>query len=151
MISIKTTKEIEIMRKAGKILAEVLFAVIDQVKPGISEIELDKMAEKLIKEKGGQPGFKKVPGYRHTLCVATNEVVVHGIPTKRILHEGDIIGLDCGVFLEGFHTDMAETVRVKNKELRIKNKELTNEEIVNILLKNRNIKTAHLSFYIFLF
>src|SRR5258706_3250569 len=115
MIPIKTQKEIDIMRKAGKILAEVLYNVIDHVKPGVSEIELDELAEKLILEMGGKPGFKKVPGYRHTLCVATNEVVVHGIPTKRILHEGDIIGLDCGVFLEGFHTDMAETVRVTAK------------------------------------
>jgi len=112
MIPIKSKKEIAIMERAGKILAEVLLATIDQIKPGISEIELDEFAEKLILQKGGEPGFKKVPGYKHTLCIATNDVVVHGIPTKNILQEGDIIGLDCGVFLEGFHTDMAETVSV---------------------------------------
>src|SRR5579859_4425592 len=116
MIPIKTQKQIAIMRQAGKMLAEVLFEVIDAVVPGITEIELDMLAEKRIKEKGGQPGFKKVPGYKHTVCVATNDVVVHGIPTKRKLQEGDIIGIDCGVFLDGFHTDMAETTYVGNKD-----------------------------------
>src|SRR5574337_827899 len=108
MIPIKKQHEIVIMKKAGKILAEVLYTVLNHVKPGVSEIELDQLAEKLIRKKGGTPGFQKVPGYKHTICVATNDVVVHGIPTKRVLLEGDIIGIDCGVFLDGFHTDMAE-------------------------------------------
>ncbi len=112
MIPIKSQKEVAIMKTAGKILAEVLFAVLDQAKPGITELELDSLAEKLIIEKGGEPGFKKVPGYKHTICVATNDIVVHGIPTQRKLKTGDIIGIDCGVFLHGFHTDMAETVYV---------------------------------------
>ncbi len=115
MIPIKKPNEIAIMEKAGKILAEVLYAVCDYAKPGVSELELDKMAEELIVKKGGQPGFKRVEGYHHTLCVATNNVVVHGIPGNYKLKEGDIIGLDCGVFLEGFHTDMAETVYVGDK------------------------------------
>lgn len=116
MIPIKKPKEIEIMKKAGKMLAEVLYEVVSHAKPGVTELELDQLAEKLIIQKGGEPGFKKVEGYRHTICVATNEVVVHGIPGKYVLKDGDIIGIDCGVFLDGFHTDMAETVLVGKKK-----------------------------------
>lgn len=103
------------MTQAGKILGEVLGEVLGSVRSGVMEIELDKLAEELIIKKGGKPGFKKVPGYNHTICVSTNNIVVHGIPGKRILKDGDIIGIDCGVYLEGFHTDMAETVRVGGK------------------------------------
>lgn len=113
MINIKTKEEIEIMKKGGKILAEVLFEVLDSAKPGVSEIELDKLAEELILKKGGEPGFKKVSGYNHTICMATNDVVVHGLPTAYKLKEGDVIGIDCGVFYKGFHTDMSESLRVK--------------------------------------
>jgi methionyl aminopeptidase len=116
MISIKKPNEIAIMEKAGKILADVLFEVLEYAKPGVTEQELDSLAEELTLKKGGEPGFKKVPGYHHAICVATNDVVVHGIPTNYKLKEGDIIGIDYGVFLEGFHTDMAETVYVGNKE-----------------------------------
>lgn len=112
MIDDKTRKKIEIMREAGKILGEVLQQVLKTVKPGITEVELDKLAERLILEKGGESGFKKVEGYAHTICVSTNDVVVHGIPKERVLNEGDIIGIDCGVYLNGYHTDMAETIVV---------------------------------------
>ena len=84
--------------------------------PGISEIELDSLAEKLIVGRGAKPGFKLVPGYRHTICISANDVVVHGIPTSRTLEAGDIVGIDCGVYLEGYHTDMAETIRVSNQK-----------------------------------
>jgi len=112
MIKIKTKEEVEIMMVAGHILAETLFEVLKHVKPGVSEIELDKLADKLIVEKGGEPGFKKVKGYHHATCISTNDVVVHGIPSDYRLKEGDIIGIDCGVYYKGFHTDMSETVRV---------------------------------------
>ena len=121
MIDDKTRKKIEVMRRAGVMLGEVLQEVLTAVKPGISEIELDRLAESLILEKGGEPGFKKVEGYQHTICVSTNNVVVHGIPKDRILEDGDIIGIDCGVYLEGYHTDMAETVVVgKNTDEALK-------------------------------
>lgn len=100
------------MRKGGKILAETLFEVVQHARPGVTELELDALAEKLIREQGGEPGFKRVPGYHHATCVSTNDVVVHGIPTNYALKEGDIIGIDCGVYLDGFHTDMSETVIV---------------------------------------
>ena len=114
MIDDKTRKKIQTMRIAGIMLGEVLHEVLLAAKPGVTEIELDRLAERLILEKGGESGFKKVEGYLHTICVSTNDVVVHGIPKEKVLNEGDIIGIDCGVFLDGFHTDMAETVIVGN-------------------------------------
>src|SRR3990167_7300010 len=109
------------MKTGGKILADVLFEVLKNIKIGVSEIELDQLAEKLILEKGGEPGFKKVDGYRHTICISTNDVVVHGIPTNYKLKEGDVVGIDCGVYYKGFNTDAAQTVRVQNSESRIQN------------------------------
>lgn len=130
MIYIKKPEEIKIMRKSGKILGEVLAQVVSFVRPGVTELELDSLAEKLILKKGGRPGFKLVPGYKHTICVSVNEVVVHGIPTNRVLKQGDIIGIDCGVYFEGFHTDMAETIRVKNSEFGTQS---SDKEIDNFL------------------
>ena len=107
--------KIEKMRRAGSILGEVLSEVVKQVSPGMTELDVDKLAEELILKKGGFPGFKKVPGYKHAICISVNDVVVHGIPTKRIFKAGDIVGVDCGVFLGGYHTDMAETIVVGGK------------------------------------
>lgn len=122
MINIKTPQDLKIMATGGKILANVLAEVLRHAKPGVSELELDQLAEKLILEKGGEPGFKKVKGYEHTICISTNDVVVHGIPTDYKLKEGDVVGIDCGVFYKGFHTDAAHTVRIQNS--KIKNQKL---------------------------
>ncbi|MCL5746735.1 MAG: type I methionyl aminopeptidase [Patescibacteria group bacterium] len=120
MIKIKNEEQIKIMSISGHILAESLFEVVKHVKPGATEIELDELAEKLILEKGGEPGFKKVPGYHNTICISTNDVVVHGVPTNYKLKEGDVVGIDCGVFYKGFHSDMSETVRVKPQTSNLK-------------------------------
>lgn len=118
--NIKTAEQIEIMSRAGKMLGQVLFETVQQVKPGITEIALDSFADKRITELGGYPGFKKVEGYSNAICVATNDVVVHGIPKERVLKDGDIIAIDAGVYLEGYHSDMAETVVVgKAKDKKI--------------------------------
>lgn len=114
MIDIKTPEQVKIMQRAGNILSDVLMTVLRHVKPGITELELDQMAEKLIRERGGEPGFMRVDGYRHTTCMSTNDVIVHGIPSNYELKEGDVIGIDCGVYLEGFHSDMSESVRIKD-------------------------------------
>lgn len=117
---IKTAEEIKIMSEAGRLLGIVLEETLHQIKPGITELELDAFADKRIHELGGFPGFKKVDGYKHAICVATNDVVVHGIPKSRVLKDGDIIAIDAGVYLDGFHSDMAETVIVgksANKEI----------------------------------
>jgi len=118
-IIIKTKEEIEIIREGGKRLATVLYKVKDIVKPGISTWELDKYAEKLIKDMGDYPAFLnyKPEGadmpYPASLCVSVNEEVVHGIPKKdKILKEGDIISLDLGLKHKNLFTDMAITVPV---------------------------------------
>jgi len=115
MISIKTEKEIKAMAEGGKILANVLSQILKAIEPGVSERELDSLAEKLIVSSGGYPGFKKVRGYRNAICVSTNDVVVHGIPSDYKIKEGDVVGIDCGVFYKGLHTDMSETIRVSAK------------------------------------
>lgn len=116
MIDIKNPNELKKMADGGKILGVVLNLIIKNIRPGVSEIELDILAEKEIIKRGGEPGFKKVEGYNYTICVSTNDAVVHGIPTNYKLKKGDVIGIDCGVYYEGFHTDMAETVKVGNTE-----------------------------------
>jgi methionyl aminopeptidase len=116
MIDIKTPEQIKSMQEGGHILAEVLFEILRHVKPGVTELEIDQLAEKLIRERGGEPGFMRVPGYKHTTCMSTNDVVVHGIPGGYRFKEGDVVGVDCGVYYEGFHTDMSESVRIRNGE-----------------------------------
>ena len=108
----KTKKKIETMKRAGLILGQVMDEIVDFVKEGVTELDVDNLAERRILELGGEPGFKKVDGYKHTICASTNDVVVHGIPKERKLVNGDVFGFDCGVYLEGYHTDMAETVIV---------------------------------------
>lgn len=125
MINIKSDEEVEIMRTGGRMLASVLREVMDAIKSGVTELELDTLAERLIREKGGEPGFKKVKGYHHTICMSTNDAVVHGIPGSYKFKGGDVVGVDCGVYYKGFHTDMAETRRVStdNKKLITSNKD----------------------------
>ncbi|OGH13967.1 MAG: type I methionyl aminopeptidase [Candidatus Levybacteria bacterium RIFCSPHIGHO2_01_FULL_37_33] len=126
MIDIKTPDEIKIMREGGKILASVLSELLKNIKPGISELDIDRLAEKLIIENGAEPGFKKVKGYLHSICVSTNDVVVHGVPTHYKFKAGDVAGIDCGVFYKGFHTDAAETLRVStinNQQLTVNKKD----------------------------
>lgn len=112
MITIKNAKEIEIMAEAGKILAEVLEKIAKLAKPGITTLELNNIAEKLILEKGAKPAFKGYEGFPYALCASINEEIVHGLPSKRVLKEGDVAGLDLGVLYKGYNSDMAITVAV---------------------------------------
>lgn len=123
MINLKSENEIKIMREGGLILAEVISTVLENAKPGVTEIELEKLANDLILEKGAKPAFKRVRGYKFATCLSTNDVVVHGIPTGYKLKAGDVFGVDCGVFYKGFNTDAAWTrsVQTKNKEPGTKN------------------------------
>ena len=112
-ISIKSEKEIELMRESGRILANVLEEVIGIIRPGISTLDIDRKCAELIKGYDCIPSFLNYNGYPASICVSVNSEVVHGIPNKdRILHEGDIVGLDCGVIYQGFHSDAARTVAV---------------------------------------
>ena len=110
MIYIKTPEEIEKMREGGEILAQILKKVAENVRPGTSTKYLDKLATKLIYQNNAKPSFKGYEGYPNALCISVNEEVVHGIPSSRILKEGDIIGLDLGIVYKGMYTDHAVTV-----------------------------------------
>jgi len=120
MITIKSSQEIEIMAEGGKILARIMEEVQKMVRPGIATKELDKAAEDLVLKSGAKCSFKgyrspedeiNVP-YPSCLCTSINEEIVHAVPSKRILKEGDIISLDLGILFKGFHSDMALTVPV---------------------------------------
>lgn len=109
----KSEAEIEIMARAGQIAAQALEAAARAVRPGISSLELDKIAEEVICSAGAVPSFKGYRGYPGTLCVEINDVVVHGIPRRdEVVGENDVVGLDVGAYFEGFHGDTATTVIV---------------------------------------
>jgi methionyl aminopeptidase len=120
MIEIKTPQEIEIMAEGGRILAKIMNELKKKVKPGITTMELEKLAESLILKAGGKcsfKGYKSKDGesarpYPFCLCTSVNEEIVHVPPSNRVLKEGDVLKLDLGIFYKGFHTDMAITVPV---------------------------------------
>jgi len=112
MISIKSPKEIQIMKESGKILAQIIKEVSKEVKPGVRTIELDRLFEGLVLKSGAKPNFKGYQGYPASLCTSVNEEIIHAVPSERILKEGDIITLDGGLFYKGFHADMAITLPV---------------------------------------
>ena len=113
MVQLKSHAEIEIMRRANVIVAEVLQEISEHIQPGVTTAELDERAERIIRKKGGVPAFKGYGGFPATLCTSINEEVVHGIPSKdKVLKDGDIIGVDCGVCLEGYFGDSAGTFAV---------------------------------------
>lgn len=112
MIILKTAAETETIARAAAIVAETLQVLKREVKPGISTNALDKVAEEHIRAKGGLPAFKGYRNYPKTLCVSINEQIVHGIPSRRLLKDGDIVGLDLGAIVDGFYGDAAITVAV---------------------------------------
>ena len=112
-VSIKSEREIQLMRESCKILAKVHEELGKAIKPGISTKEIDILAEKLIRSYDCIPNFLNYNGYPASVCVSVNEGVVHGIPTKqRILKDGDIVSLDCGCIYKGYHSDAARTYAV---------------------------------------
>lgn len=109
-VSIKSAREIELMREAGRILAMVHDELGKAIKPGISTMDIDRLGERIIRSYGCIPSFKNYNGYPASICVSVNDEVVHGIPNKhRILREGDIVSLDAGVIYHGYHSDAART------------------------------------------
>lgn len=116
-VTIKSPREIELMREAGKILAQVHNELGKIIKPGISTYEIDKEGEKLIRGFGCEPSFLNYQGYPASICVSVNEEVVHGIPSRtRIIKDGDIVSLDAGVIWKGYHSDAARTHAVGNAD-----------------------------------
>lgn len=112
-ITIKSEREISLMREAGKVLAEVHDKLGEIISPGITTLDIDRKGEELIRKAGCIPSFLNYEGYPASICVSVNDEVVHGIPTdKRRVKEGDIVSLDAGVIYEGYHSDAARTYGV---------------------------------------
>jgi methionyl aminopeptidase len=113
MIIYKSRDEIEIMDRCNRVVTRILAALVDEVRPGLTTMDLEGTAERLCREAGVRPAFKGYRGYPCVLCASVNDEVIHGIPSpRRVLREGDIVGLDFGVVLEGYYGDGAVTVPV---------------------------------------
>ena len=103
----RTDEQLAFMRAAGLLVAGALATVADAVADGMTTGALDSLAESYIRDHGGVPSFPGVPGYRHTLCTSVNEEIVHGIPGSRVLRDGDLLSVDCGAIVSGWHGDAA--------------------------------------------
>ncbi|MBS1780598.1 MAG: type I methionyl aminopeptidase [Bacteroidetes bacterium] len=112
MIHIRSKDEIELIRKSALMVTATLTEVANFLKPGITTLSIDTMAEQFIRDNGGVPSFKGYGGFKYSLCISVNEVVVHGFPSDYVLKDGDIISVDCGVYMNGYHGDHAYTFAI---------------------------------------
>jgi methionyl aminopeptidase len=112
MINIKTPDEIRKMKESGRLAASCMEEIIANIRPGVTTRQLDIVAEEYITSRGAWPSFKDYRGFPASICASVNDEVVHGIPDGRLLRDGDIIGIDFGAVLDGYHSDMARTVAV---------------------------------------
>ena len=123
MIIVKSPREIELMREAGRITASVFDALMPLLKPGITTMELDQVAEKVIRSQNAIPGFKGYGGFPGTICISVNDTLIHGVPSKKIiLRDGDIVSLDVGATYQGYCGDACRTYPVgicKESALRL--------------------------------
>ena len=121
-ITVKSKEQIKIMKEGGRITAGALKAVLARVAVGVTTAELDKIAEEFIISSGGEPAFKRVPGYKFATCLNLNEGVVHGLPSKQKLKEGDILSVDLGTYYKGLNTDVSWTVYVGDENQALSSK-----------------------------
>ncbi|RPE09638.1 type I methionyl aminopeptidase [Chitinophaga lutea] len=112
MIHYKTKEEIELIRQSAQLVSATLAEVAARLKPGMSTLDVDAIAEQFIRDHGAVPSFKNYKGFPNTCCISVNEAVVHGIPNGHILKEGDVVSVDVGVFSNGFHGDSAYTFAI---------------------------------------
>lgn len=112
MIHLKTREEIELMRESALLVSKTLAMLASEIRPGVTTLQLDRLAETFIRDHNALPGFKGLYDFPNTLCTSVNEQVVHGIPNNKPLKEGDIISVDCGVLKNGFYGDHAYTFAV---------------------------------------
>src|SRR5512133_4091691 len=124
MLYIKTDEEVGLLKKSNLLVSRTLAEIAALIRPGITTLYLDKIAESFIRDNGAVPAFKGYGGFPNTLCTSVNEEVVHGIPSGYVLKEGDIISVDCGVILKGWYGDSAYTFPVG--EISEENKQLLN-------------------------
>ena len=120
MIYYKTEEEIELVRKSSLLVAKTHAEIAGLIKPGITTLALDKIAEEFIRDNGGVPAFKGYGGFPNTLCMSPNEQVVHGIPNDRTLENSEILSVDCGVVMNGYYGDSAFTYEVGEVDAEIK-------------------------------
>ena len=120
MIYYKSEEEVELVRKSSLLVAKTHAEIAKLIKPGISSLELDQIAEEFIRDNGGEPAFKGYNSFPCTLCASPNEVVVHGIPNNEPINDGTILSIDCGVFMNGFYGDSAYTYEVGEVKKEIK-------------------------------
>ena len=111
-IILKNSDEIELIRKSAQIVSKTLGMLASEIKPGINSLILDELAESFIRDHGAKPGFLGLYDFPNTLCVSPNSQVVHGIPNKEPLRNGDILSIDCGVLYKGYYGDHAYTFEV---------------------------------------
>ena len=121
MVRLKTSEEIALMRESAQLVSKTLGMLASEIKPGISSLKLDSLAEKFIRDHGAVPGFLGLYGFPNTLCTSLNQQVVHGIPNETPLQEGDIISIDCGALMNGFYGDQAYTFMVGEVDEKVKN------------------------------
>lgn len=112
IIEIKSAEEIALMRQSGRIVAEILNILVENIKPGMKTKDMDIIAERELKKRGAESSFKGYHGYPATVCVSVNDEIVHGIPGDRVFKEGDVVSLDFGAKFQGFHGDAAVTVAI---------------------------------------
>ncbi len=120
MIYLKTDEEIELLRASNMLVGKTLGELAKVIKPGVTTLELDKIAEEFIRDNGGIPGFLDYQGFPNTLCTSVNDQVVHGIPNSKALQDGDVVSVDCGVLMNGFYGDSAYTFQVGNVKEEVK-------------------------------
>jgi len=132
MIYLKNNSEIEKLYYAGQVVKETLLMLEDNIMPGVTTIELDKIAEEFILSKKCKPGFKGLYGYPSTLCTSIDDEVVHGLPSNRVLQEGEIIGIDVGSIYKGYYGDHAKTFCVGSVDKNM-------EKLVNITKRSLEI------------
>ena len=142
MIYLKTEEEIELLRENNLLVSATLTEVGKHIKPGVTTLELDRIAEEFIRSHGAVPGFLGYGGFPNTLCVSVNQQVVHGIPSDYALREGDIVSVDCGTILKGFYGDSAYTFGVgeiseQNQQLLTVTKEALLKGVEQAVAGNR--------------
>ena len=120
MIYYKSEEEIELIRESSLLVGKTHAVIAGLIKPGVTTLELDKIAEEFIRDNGGAPAFKGYGDFPNTLCMSPNEQVVHGIPNDNLLSDGDILSVDCGVLMNGFYGDSAFTYEVGNVKDEVK-------------------------------
>lgn len=120
MVPLKSEKDLECLRKSGKILAKIMQVLREFIRVGVSTLEIDQLAEELVQEENALPAFKGYKGFPATICTSVNEEIVHGIPSQRKLKEGDIISLDLGISYGGYFSDVAITMGVGRLDSRVK-------------------------------